>query len=337
MTNGYMLKAGLLLCCALIFVSASAFAGTYTLLDGSKIEGEPISLNDNGIVFHASDGTDLPRIAYEKFTQDSIRALLQEVKTPRDRSMLQPYLDDDEPPKDKAERREIIVKAVETPPRPTGSLGVMAIFGSPVGLFVLFVIYCANLFAAYEVATYRSQPVSTVCGLAAIPFFGVLSPIIFLAMPSRQLVDFPEMELQTRFKATPPPADVPENAPTAAPPPPPEAPRKPAAYDHPAGPMARDLMPVLPEPIVFRRGEFSFNKRFFETKLAAFLKMVPGEADKDLVVNVISARGDLIGRRITRVTANELYLQVFKGDVTADEMIPFTEVLEVRILHKDLL
>jgi hypothetical protein len=101
--------------------------------------------------------------------------------------------------------------------------------------------------------------------------------------------------------------------------------------------MARELMPVLPEPIIYRRGDFSFNRRFFETKLAGFFKLVPSEADKDLVLRIKSGRGEFTGRRITRTTPTELYLQVFKGDVTADEMIPFEEVLEVQVLHKDIL
>jgi hypothetical protein len=91
----------------------------------------------------------------------------------------------------------------------------------------------------------------------------------------------------------------------------------------------------LPAPVVFRRGDFSFNRRFFETKLAGFFRLVPGDAEKDMVVYVQSSRGEFVGKRITRVTPNELYLQVFKNDVTADEMIPFVEVIEVQIRHKD--
>jgi hypothetical protein len=99
--------------------------------------------------------------------------------------------------------------------------------------------------------------------------------------------------------------------------------------------VAQEAAPVLPEPIVFRRGDFSFNRRFFETKLAGFFRLVPSEAERDMVVEIKSARGDFTGRRITRITPAELYLQVFHDNATADEMIPFVEVLEVRIRHKD--
>ena len=91
----------------------------------------------------------------------------------------------------------------------------------------------------------------------------------------------------------------------------------------------------FPEPIVFARGEYLFNRRFFETKFAGFFRIIPSEAEKNLVLVIKSARGQFVGRRITRATQSELYLQVFKNEATADEMIPFTDILEVQIRHKD--
>lgn len=69
--------------------------------------------------------------------------------------------------------------------------------------------------------------------------------------------------------------------------------------------------------------------------MPGFFRVVPGEAEKDMVLLVKAARGEFTGKRITNVTQNELYLQVFKNDATHDEMIPFTEIQEVRIQHKD--
>jgi len=87
--------------------------------------------------------------------------------------------------------------------------------------------------------------------------------------------------------------------------------------------------------VVFKRGEFSFNRRFFETKFAGFFRVVPSEAEKDLVLVFTAARGQFVGRRIMRITPNELYLQVFNNNASADEMIPFVEIAEVQIRHKD--
>jgi hypothetical protein len=333
-----MRRVGLILFYLMAFVALTAAAGSYTLTDGTKLAGDPVSENENGVVLQTADGTDLERIPYDKFTQESVRALLAGAKTAREKAFIDPFIE--ELPQERAQRKEIVVKPIETPPRPTTHLGLMALFASPVGLTILLVLYGANLFAAYEVALYRRQPLPTVCGLAAVPFFGVLSPIIFLARPGRQDSAEGEEEPQIRFRATPPPAAeeaVPsgeaagatqESQPIAAL-------RRTAAVRQPAPPAAQETAPALPEPIVFRRGEFSFNRRFFETKLAGFFRLVPGEAERDMVIFIKSGRGDFTGRRITRITPSEFYLQIFHDNATADEMIPFVDVLEVQIRHKD--
>jgi hypothetical protein len=332
-----MQRVGLFIFCLLAFVSITASAGSYTLANDTKVEGDPISITEDGVVFHTADGADLARIPLDKFTQDSLRALRAAAK-PGEKALLDQWIE--ELPQEKAQRKEIIVKPIQIPDRPTTRLGVMALFASPVGLTILLILYGANLFAAYEVAIYRRQPLSTVCGLAAVPLLGVLSPIIFIAMPTRTELIEGQEEPQTRFRSIPPPAEdvaaPPEERAGAG------SGKRPSltvqgtgATRQPAGPLAQETASVLPEPIVFRRGDFSFNRRFFETKLAGFFRLVPGEAEKDMVIHIKSGRGDFTGRRITRVTPAELYLQVFHDNATADEMIPFVEVLEVQIRHKD--
>ena len=89
--------------------------------------------------------------------------------------------------------------------------------------------------------------------------------------------------------------------------------------------------------MTFKKGEFTFNRRFFETKMPGFFRVVPSEADRDKVVVIRAVRGEFTGRRITNINQTELYLQVFKDSATADEMIPFSEILEVQLKHKDTL
>jgi hypothetical protein len=316
------------------------WAKPYPLTDGTTIMGEPINMNDEGVQFKADDDTNLPRTPWDKLTPPALLQLNADAKSPHDKALLAPLVD--YLPQPPAERKEIPVKPITPPVRPTGNLGLFALFGSPVGLVILLVLYAANLFAAYEVAIYRFQPVATVCGLAAIPFFGVLSPIIYLAMPSR-----------LRPEAIEPAAAGPTAAIPIAPSPPPSAVGEPAApqpRSSPARFAAADAVEAAapetataaptaqwPEPIVFSRGEFMFNRRFFETKFASFFRIIPTEAEKDLVLLVKSSRGEFVGRHITRTTPAEFYLQVFKNNATADEMIPFAEVLEVQIRHKDSL
>jgi len=313
----------------------SAWADTYTLADGTKIEGAPISINDDGIIFQTPDGTDLPRVTWDKITQESLRTLLKNTKSQREKDLIQPLIE--ELPQEKAARREFTVKPVEFPSRPAKHIGFGAIFSSPLGWVILMVLYAANLFAAYEVAIYRRQPVATVCGLAAIPFLGVFSPIAYISMPTQKpniaQTTIEEQMSNPRFRETAPPTDA------TSPPPVDIPPSEDQTSLTGAGIVATPEPPPqanLPEPIIFKRGDFSFNRRFFETKLAGFFRLVPSEADKDMVVRISSARGEFTGRRIPRITQTELYLQTFHDNATADEMIPFIEVTEVQIRHKDL-
>ena len=54
-----------------------------------------------------------------------------------------------------------------------------------------------------------------------------------------------------------------------------------------------------------------------------------------MVLVLITARGEFPGQRISRIAANDLHLQVQKGHATEEVMIPFTEVKEIRLRHKD--
>jgi hypothetical protein len=87
---------------------------------------------------------------------------------------------------------------------------------------------------------------------------------------------------------------------------------------------------------VYQRGQTTFNRRFFETKLSGFLRIVPSDAEKDMVVQIRSARGLHAGQRITRVMPNELTLLVHKGTASSEVIIPYAEIQEVQIRHKDL-
>ena len=319
-----------------------AYAGSYALTDGSRVSGDPINYDQTGVMLKTGEESYSARITWGKFTDEALRQLRDDAKTPQERAIVQPMVFDDIPAP-KAKLREITVKPISPPVRPDKHLehlGVLAVFSSPLGWFMLLILYGTNLFAAYEVAIFRNQPVLTVCGLAAIPLFGVASPIYFLALPTRSCPD-----------ALSSPAGGAAVQASYAPPPLPSAPAAGGAAPAASGgfalfgsrdkaspkPGAAAPSPAdLPEPTVYQRGDFLFNRRFFETKLAGFFRVVLSEADKDLRIHVKAVRGDFVGKRITRVTPSELYLEVFKESATADEMIPFVEIVEVQIRHKDL-
>lgn len=322
--------------CLLLCLLASANAGVYPLNDGSALSGEPISFNETGLIVRQSDGGVSSRTPWTQFSQDALKQLLADAKTPKDKAFVEPFIE--EIVEQAAKRKEIVIKPAPKVERPNRGIGLSAGFSSPVFLTIFAILYLANLYAAYEIAQYKYQPTMLVCGIAAI--LPGLGPILFLCLPAK-----PDPMRDTTADA-PQPAVV-EEAPVIEPvvsdaPVSHAMPRQTPASHVSAGENANiphaqpaPAQPSFPAPIVFHRSEFSFNRRFFETKLAGFFRVIPGEAEKDMVIAIKSLRGDFVGKRITRVTPAELYLQVFKDNATHDEMIPFTEVQEVRIRHKD--
>jgi len=318
-----MRKVVVILLCWLALSASLARAGTFPLKDGNKITGRPDSVAERGVIFQLEGGDFSPLITWDRLSDDAVRELLAEATTPKEKELLQPMVDSLAP--EVAKRKEIVIKPVESPPRPARGVGIVGLFASPVGWFILLVLYGGNLFAAYEVHVYRRQPIALVCGLAAIPFLGVLSPIIFGCMPTQ----YPPVE----------PVVTPAMAEAAAAAATPEAMAAEAAAVEAAAEAAKQEAaagPKLPEPIIFKKGDFTFNRRFIETKFAGFFRIAPSEEQKDLVLQVKCARGHFVGTRIARITPNEFYIQVFKNGASAEEMIPIVEVSEMQIRHKDL-
>lgn len=329
-----------------LFCNAT-MAATYTLADSSQISGDFSwdTANANGVVFRPDSGATPSIVGWEKFNQDSLKAILAQAPE-KAKGFIEPMIEQplDQKTKQREQRISDMNQHIKEPPKaslPKQNIGFRALFSSPIGLFMFFVLYCATIFAGYEVAVFRNQPVGLVCGLAAVPFLGVLSPIIFLAMPTNLQVEQAPVQAAAPEAAAEAAAHAHGGAgasgaaaqevsdPLA--PPPGEA----HSRLHVAHPEAAPAAAPVPQPIVFRRGEFSFNRRFFETKLASFFRLVPSEADKDMVVFIKSARGDWAGRRIVNINANDLTLQTFKAEATANEVIPFTDMLEVQIRHKN--
>ncbi|MDB6056428.1 MAG: hypothetical protein JWO95_272 [Verrucomicrobiales bacterium] len=342
-----MSRFSLIVFLVLALFSSAAIAATYTLTDSTQISGDFNwnTANANGVVFNPDSGATPSIVGWEKFNQDSLKAMLAQAPD-KAKGFIEPMIE--QPLEQKAKQREQRIadmnQRIKEPAKaslPKQNIGFRALFSSPLGLFMFFILYCATIFAGYEVAVFRNQPVGLVCGLAAVPFLGVFSPIAFLAMPTNLQIEEPpatqaavepaaEAPAHAHAAAAPASAGAQEVSDPLAPPPGAEHGRLHVALE-PAAPA-----PVaVPQPIIFKRGEYSFNRRFFETKLASFFRLVPSEADKDMVVFIKSARGDFAGRRIVNINANDLTLQTFKAEATANEVIPFTDMLEVQLRHKN--
>jgi hypothetical protein len=294
---------------------AALLAGEFQLSNGDVLKGEPSSFSDQGVVVRLDIGGFSERVGYGKFTQESLKEL---AKSPNAKNFVKPFIEIPKEVKEKqrAKKKEIVLKPVPRVERPTGKQHFFASLAGPTGIFLLIVLYAANLYAAFEIAAFRNRPPALVCGVSAIlPFLG---PLIFLAVPTE--------EQGPSEYATSQPAASTEGAPEPA---------KAAAGGGGLG-IASHEKPKGTSSNVgesFKRGDNTFNRRFFESKFPGFFRVVPSEAEKDLVLAIITPKGDHLAKRISRISMNEMHILTSRGG--SEVNIPFGEIIEVQVRHKD--
>ena len=300
----------------------SGLADSYPLANGTTLEGEPIAFAKDGLAVKKSDGSFSEKVAWTNFTQAALKKL---AALPKAQPFVEPYLEPDDP---EALKRpsEIALKPVSRLPRPEPHGGWGGMFHSSLALTMLFIVYLGNIYAGYEIAMFRSYPPGLVCGLSAVA--PVIVPIVFLSLPTRLPPTPAELAREEDEEEE---LLVPGEAATQ-----PEAVSAEGYPVHSTAPAtATASAPRLPAPIIYQRGQTTFNRRFFETKLSGFLRIVPSDAEKDMLVHIRSTRGHHAGQRISKVMPNELSLQIRKGDASSDVSIPYSEIQEVQIRHKD--
>ena len=208
----------------------------FQLLDGSTISGD--------IILPADGLTSKPRVNTSAWRGRICPTLQELAKNPKHEQYAAPLVEISE--EDNLKRTEPPV--IKPPPRlerpAKGSL-FGALFGSSIGLVALLLLYAANIYAGYEIATVRAFPPVMVCAIAAVA--PVIGPIIFLCLP-------------TRVKSAA--EENVEEAPAAA-----EAePGHASMADAPAGAATSTLhiahqeteaKPALPQTQVFKRGQFT--------------------------------------------------------------------------------
>jgi len=299
--------------CGFCFAAAAAFGQlqqqTLKLVDGSTIVGRIVSPKNEYLQVALDTGSTTPvitNIFWARLSQETLRGLLtNRAAAPYATIFLDP------PAQGRATAtapKKINIKQPPRLDRPGGG----NLLASPVMLVLLLIVYAANIYAGWEIGVFRQWPAAMVAVIAAV--VPIIGPAIFLAMPTRH-AKTEEVPLEAAPLEGEAPAVVEEAAPAPI--------------------QMQTAQPAAEQPIVYPRGQFTFNRRFFETKFAGFLKMVPGEAERDKVIFIKSARGEYTGHRFSKVEPNEVYLQVRKGVATEDVMIPFSEIYEVQIKHKD--
>ncbi|HEY2953172.1 MAG TPA: hypothetical protein VGK40_11340, partial [Verrucomicrobiae bacterium] len=303
MSRGFALS---LICLTAGWLSvACAAAESYSLRNGRALVGDPASYTAAGLIVKRSDGTFELRVPWSDFDQPTIKKLMND---PQATFFVEPYLEPE--PVVKVKPPPLVLKSVSRLERPAKGAALGQLFSSPVSWAILLILYLANLYAAYEIAIYRNQHASVVCGLAAV--LPIIGPIIFLSTPSP--VTAAE---EAHHDATVDPAH--DHAAHGAAPSP-QSHAAPAAESGPAGGLSLAQLQApaatIPGTVSYLRGQYTFNRRFFETKMPGFFRVVPSEADKEMVLVVKFARGEVVANRIARISADEMHLQIMKGSAS---------------------
>jgi hypothetical protein len=283
------------------------------LISGSTVEGTPISFLDSGLVVRRPDGILADRVPWSNFTQTALITLNKNFKQAEVfvGHMIEKDEEVDVIPRDP----KLTLKSVTRLERPDPKAGLGVIFSTPLSLTVCALIYLANLYAGYEVSRYRNYHPVMVCAIAGVA--PIVGPVLFLCLPTY----FEEVIEEEEVPETSEPVPLQQHSAAAK-----DAEEAAAAAPAASGPAG---------PVIYKRPQTTFNRRFFETKLAAFMKVVPSEAERDLVICISATRGNFVGTRVARVHATGLGLLVKKGDASTEVEIPFSEVTEVQIRHKD--
>jgi hypothetical protein len=299
-------------------------ADAYKLNNGETLNGEVLatSANDQGVQVKIGDGQ-YQRVPWANFSQEDLKSF---AKNQRMEPFVEPFIEPD--PQAKIKRKEVQIKDPPRLERPARQALFGAMFSSGLGVFLMAVLYGANIYVGYEVAIFRARQPALVCGLSAIPGLGLLAPVVFLSLPT----DIKPSETTAEpalAESHPPSAQEEELNPMHGNAAHPAGIKLAAAEESPAA------KPTMPETVTFKRGQFTFNRRFFETKFPGFFGVVRRDADRDMVLVFKSNRGEHIAERISRVAANDLHVQIQRGQASEEVMIPFQEIQEIRLKHKD--
>ena len=284
-------------------------ADSFSLVDGSSVAGDIVTFDDFGVKFRTPDGNYTDRVPWAKFSQDSLKQL---ANNPKIQPLVEPFI---EPPGSaRPQKPEVKIHEVTRLARPPAQSFFGALLSSSVGLFAIFLVYAANIYSGFEIAVFRARPKALVMGVAAV--LPIVGPIIFLSLPT-QIVPVSAEELA-------------------------QAAADPATFAMPGQPVGEGGEPVAGEAAdpgkpavqVFQRGQFTFNRRFFETKFSGYFGVVRHGADKNQTLLVKTGGGQFVVERITRISANDVHLEVVQGGVLQEVMLPFAQIQEIQLQPK---
>jgi hypothetical protein len=305
-------------------------AEEFLYTNGNVLKGSPVSFNEDGLVVKLDVGGYSDRVSWPRFTQETLKKIASNY--PEGKEFVEPFIL--VPPEEKIKEKKITVKPVPRIERPSPDTPLAAAVTAPGVLVVFLVLLAANVYAAFTISVYRRRPAAVVCGISVL--LPVLTPVLFLLMPTRG--DEPEEEMMeaepeqlhvspTQYSGVGAPGAPGQHAAEGGT----GTPKAGAGLSISKGEESAAAKPQAEK--VFRRGDYTFNRRFFETQFPGFFRVVPSEAEKDLVLVFKTVKGVYVAKRVSRISSTEIHLQPQSG--TGDISVPFGEIQEVKVRHKD--
>ncbi|HEV2695660.1 MAG TPA: hypothetical protein VG347_22400 [Verrucomicrobiae bacterium] len=302
-----MRKLLLLLSLWLGVVALAAAADTYSLVDGGSVAGDVVKFDDNGIMIHTAEET-FTNVPWARFSQDALKQLSG---NPKLKGYVDPFIvptEAERPPKP-----VIQVNAVVRPELPANPSIFGGLFKSGLGLFILLLVYAANLYAAFEISIVKARAAIQVMGVAAV--LPIIGPVIFLIMPM-YVAPEPEEVVQDAGG----PGDKPQEKIQIGD----------ASWKQAEEKREQEVREKKPEAQVFSRGKFTFNKRFIETKFAAYVGGANGEQAKKFTMEVKTMKDHFMVEHIAQIGAAEVIFETPKGQVT----VAMADIQEIKLNPK---
>ncbi len=286
-----------------------ARADTFPLADGTTLSGSIVKSTDAGLLLHTPDDV-YTNVLWSKLSQDGLKQLSAD---PKIRLFVEPFIEiplSERPQKPPIQIRD--VNRLDLPPKQS-LLGALA--SSSVGLLALILIYAANIYSGFEIAVFRNRPTGLVMVVAAV--LPILGPIIFLSMP-------------TYIEAAPVEVPVEIEAATFAVP----GQVSPAHEEIQVSASSSPASSAAPSAQVFKRGQFTFNRRFIETKFAAFFSEPRSGTDANAILFLKANSGEFIVERIVRIEASNMRVEVAVEGGRQEFVVPFADIQEIQLQPK---
>jgi hypothetical protein len=310
---------------SLLFLTTAAClalqAAGYKLADGTTLSGMVVSTNEEGVVIDLGDGNLSKRRKWTEFSQEALAKFKAEFETnprvsQRTKVIIGGLILRMDPPPNPGATNEMepppvpvpeVIKApraaltkVEGFERPLADPSFRDALFTPVGILALILALGANFFAAFEIALYKHRPIALVMGVSVLP---VIGPLIFFCMPQASPAS-PKPEKNTRNSAA---SEVSQKTAAAA-------------------------APENPDSVFYRAGEVTINRRFIETKLISFMKMVQTGDAKNLWLAVRTSEGEEYWtQHITKITQEGMTLKTPVENVWDHREVSFFQIQEMEV------